>query len=115
MLIVIYFVLSTAFEAKISAFMINFPYAEDPHTLEDLFRIGYTIEQTDDTFAKTMIDQNSRIKQLFSTIEFTKLHKVDWSSRKWAYVGSRAHLYTCLHSPNNFDPATGRSRMVILD
>lgn len=114
-LIVIYFVLTTAYEAKISAFMTNFPYAPDPRTLDDLLVTGITVEQTDENFLTATIEHNPRIKKLFSKIEFNESRKGDWYSRNHAYIGSRSHFYSCLNDPQNFDPETGRRRMVVLD
>ncbi|EDS41931.1 conserved hypothetical protein [Culex quinquefasciatus] len=107
--------LTGPYEAKMSAFMTDFPYAPDPRTLDDLLVTGITVEQTGDNFLKATIEHAPRIKKLFSKIEFNEWRQGDWNSQNHAYVGSRSHFYSCLNDPHNFDPETGRRRMVVLD
>lgn len=114
-LIVIYFVLLTAYDAKISAFLTDYPYAPDPRTLDDLLESGLKIEQMGESFENSMMEEDPRMRNLFAKKEAGEWCKLDWTTRKFAYTGSRSHLFSMMHDPENFDPETGRRRMIVLD
>lgn len=114
-LIVMYFVLFKAYEAKITAFMTNFPHSRDPRTLDDLFRSNITIEQDEGDFSEDMSDEDPRYRQLFSPVPFRGKYTIHWKSQNLAFVGSRLFMKLAMSDARNFEPETGRPRFTVVD
>ncbi|KAL9708381.1 hypothetical protein quinque_011899 [Culex quinquefasciatus] len=114
-LIIVYYILFNAYEAKIIAFMTNFPYASDPHTLHDLLQSNVTIQNFDAGFETMMITEDPRMRQLFAKPMARTNSSIEWNSRDRAYIGSRPYLKFIMSNAKNYDPETGRRRLVILD
>ncbi|EDS41933.1 conserved hypothetical protein [Culex quinquefasciatus] len=114
-LIIVYYILFNAYEAKIIAFMTNFPYASDPHTLHDLLQSNVTIQNFDAGFETMMITEDPRMRQLFAKPMARTNSSIEWNSRDRAYIGSRPYLQFIMSDAKNYDPETGRRRLVILD
>lgn len=114
-LILIYFVLSKSYETKFVALMADFPYENDPRTLEDLLYSGTSIQQSKELFQEWRINEDAQLKQLFSLVEYDKINPINWNSRKLAYIASESHLFINMHNPRNIDPKTGHRRFIIVD
>lgn len=61
-----------------------------------------------------MIEDDPRIGQLFSRTA-SQPQGIQWDSRKFAIISDRTFMKFTLNDPQNFDPVTGRPRLVILD
>ncbi|KAL1377658.1 hypothetical protein pipiens_004137 [Culex pipiens pipiens] len=114
-LIAIFFVLFKAYEAKITAFMTNFPHSRDPRTLDDLLQSNITIEQDEGDFGEDMSDEDPRYRQLFSPVPFRGKYTIHWKSQNLAFVGSRLFMKLAMSDARNFEPETGRPRFTVVD
>lgn len=113
-LTVIFFALLSAYEAKIIAFMTEFPHQADPRTLDDLLRRNITIQQYGQSWGRTMFEDDPRIGQLFSRSAHQSQHDIQWNSKDHALTAGRSFMQMVLSHPNNYDPDTGRQRFIIM-
>ncbi|KAL1377660.1 hypothetical protein pipiens_004139 [Culex pipiens pipiens] len=113
-LTVIFFALLSAYEAKIIAFMTEFPHQADPRTLDDLLRRNITIQQYGESWGRFMFEDDPRIGQLFARSAHQSQHDIQWDSQEHALTGGRSFMQMVLSHPNNYDPDTGRQRFIIL-
>lgn len=118
-LIMFFFLLTNAFEAKIIALMTSIPSTPDPRTLEDLIRQNITIQHAataDDFFWESesleakifTYDPNDRQFQNRSEIRRN-------FNRKRGFSGVLGEIKYAINNPDEYDFESDQSRFVILD
>ncbi|KAL1402749.1 hypothetical protein pipiens_000947, partial [Culex pipiens pipiens] len=111
-LIIVTFVLLSAYEAKLVAFMSSFPYATSPRSFEDLLQSGITIPVHErDSFG---VGNDSRLAQVF---KYSSATSVTLNSTQWnvGLMGTSQALRMAIKYTVNYDASLGRSKFVILD
>ncbi|KAL1397221.1 hypothetical protein pipiens_009917 [Culex pipiens pipiens] len=119
-LIMFFFLLTNAFEAKIIALMTSIPSTPDPRTLEDLIRQNITIQHAatdDDDFFWTSESLEAKIftydpndRQFQNRSEIRRNF-----NRKRGFSGVLEEIKYAINSPDEYDFEADQSRFVILD
>ncbi|KAL1402589.1 hypothetical protein pipiens_006021 [Culex pipiens pipiens] len=91
--IIITFILSSAYESKIIAYMTSFPHVPSPRTFEDLLQAGITVQVESSTSYGVSNLTNNRL----------------------GYSGKSVEIRYLVDHPKSFDPRTKLTRLVILD
>uniref|UniRef100_A0A8D8FRC0 (northern house mosquito) hypothetical protein n=1 Tax=Culex pipiens TaxID=7175 RepID=A0A8D8FRC0_CULPI len=107
-LIVVTFVMSSAYESKIIANMTSFPHVPNPRTLEDLLQAGIAVETGPS--GSTWVMNDPRLSQVL---------KQDPSSSNTnnllGYCGTSREIQFLVEHPRSYDTDLKLSRYVILD
>lgn len=109
-IVILSFLLCSAYEAKIITFMINAPYAANPRTFEDLLEGGITINMSTRTSIELLGDP--KYEQVFKYspgIPAMRYHP------KMGYYARSNDIRLGIVDPVNYDLRTKRSMLVILD
>ncbi|KAL9708097.1 hypothetical protein quinque_011615 [Culex quinquefasciatus] len=111
-LIIVTFVLLSAYEAKLVAFMSSFPYAASPRSFGDLLRSGITIPVHErDSFG---VGNDTRFAQVFKYSSATSV-TYDSTQRNVGLLGTSQALRMAIKYTVNYDAYLQRSKFVILD
>lgn len=106
------FILTSAYESKIIAFMTSFPTVSSPRSFDDLLQAGITIQV--DVNNSYGVAGDPRFGQVFKYAPFAT-KKVDLTNKRLGYSGVSGEIQYLVNHPKALETSTMHSQLVILD
>ncbi|KAL1402590.1 hypothetical protein pipiens_006022 [Culex pipiens pipiens] len=110
--IIMTFILTSAYESKIIAFMTSFPTVSSPRSFDDLLQAGITIQV--DVNNSYGVAGDPRFGQVFKFAPFST-KKVDLTNKRLGYSGVSGEIQYFVNHPMTLETSTMLSQLVILD